>query len=1174
MTEFIETFFLENILVASRDAAVLAMAIALVSFVFAKHIPAFWKHGLWLLVALRLVIPVLPDSPFSWKNWDVIESETRPAREVLTPRPQPQKGQIHRREPSDSTGLSQAPDPVGSSTQPSLVTPRKKLSSIVAWCWFLVAAAVLILSVVRGFLFRQKIRRFSSAKVDDHLSALLEEAAAECPALVAKSAPTVRVTDAVTSPALSGIFRPEILLPSGLIEDISDRDLRHILLHEMAHHRRRDVWVNWLLTVLQGVHWFNPLVWWAFHRTRIEAERATDAAVLRGIGESERIAYGDALIRLLERISSGQRPESRIPGVVESHRGLKERISLIGSFSGKRRIGVTIFSVLLLAGFAVVGLTDPKSDGEADKEKKDELKTGENEEEQVAEWEIEVRDVKGVSVPVERLGKFYVLKKGQRNSAQFSAEQIKVRRENSEGATQQLFYQNLPDAEPGVAVTCVVIPTQNRPPLFAEGAFPNKGVRKLILQSSEELLSPESRILDSLPGYAPADLAGRVVDQNGAPVSGAEVSADWRWPFEDWKAKTDENGVFRLANFFEKSIWPGVGIKVEKEGLEVSWIVDIPVGKPFEVSLGRLNSRFHGKLQTEEAGKIQFVKNKASRFEKIRFTAQGLQHEAEIGADGSFDVAIEPGLYDIRIKTKSEMFAELKEIRLRANQSKLLSPILRPGAELQVTATDIETGSPVSGVSFYFEEATAPYNIRIQEGSIRKTDENGVAKWERLPIGENVFNLRRGEWMRMSSSDEIVSWPREMRGIWNEGLDRLHLDLRSGSNRFAVRLERGVAVKGIVLKPDGTLLQQARIHLSDSSGSTMTGDDRFGMWSSTGDGKLTVTSTYGPKKVFPKGHFQGWIPSTRGEQGIGLTARDFGGKFNDQRTAVLQKERWAEAVSELFTCQPGDEVEFTLQLRKGGWAIGRVVDEAGAPIPNIEVQARNQDRRSDAYANPTVLTNEKGEFRFDVLRKGKYLFFPDTRWGSNLGKGIFTSQKKVFRISEGKQTSIGDLVFAGQVPEPDPGFVRLEVTANSASNSSDSEASGKPEIRLARVVEEGSPDAAKAKRMIFANGDGKRSALIDQKPVITQDDIEGAELLEGRNNAGVSIKVDIKKSGRDRLQKATESLIGKPIAIIVEGKLISAPVVREPFSIGFQITGNFSRAEAERLVAALTGEKE
>jgi bla regulator protein BlaR1 len=87
----------------------------------------------------------------------------------------------------------------------------------------------------------------------------------------------VVVTDRTGSPALFGIIRPRILLPQGLLETINLGELQYVFLHELAHLKRRDIYLAWLVCVLQVLHWFNPLIWLAFRRMRIDQELATDA---------------------------------------------------------------------------------------------------------------------------------------------------------------------------------------------------------------------------------------------------------------------------------------------------------------------------------------------------------------------------------------------------------------------------------------------------------------------------------------------------------------------------------------------------------------------------------------------------------------------------------------------------------------------------------------------------------------------------------------------------------------------------------------------------------------------------------------------------------------------------------------------------------------------------------
>jgi len=72
-------------------------------------------------------------------------------------------------------------------------------------------------------------------------------------------------TERVTSPALFGIIRPRLLLPAGTLAELGPEQLRHVFLHELAHLQRHDIAVNWVMTLLQALHWFNP---WSGMRLR------------------------------------------------------------------------------------------------------------------------------------------------------------------------------------------------------------------------------------------------------------------------------------------------------------------------------------------------------------------------------------------------------------------------------------------------------------------------------------------------------------------------------------------------------------------------------------------------------------------------------------------------------------------------------------------------------------------------------------------------------------------------------------------------------------------------------------------------------------------------------------------------------------------------------------------
>lgn len=358
------TFWSESLLLASRDGALLALAIGVLLPLAGRHISAGWRHGLWLLVPLRLIMPVLPTSPVSWQR-------VMPVEKLASSFPQPT--------PTGEDSIS-APVVVGLPVNPSIDVPVMETRSITPieqpsepltkWeiagaIWLLGTAGCLGLGTFLTFRFSRRLKRFESVNHPGkrELEAMLAEFRSE---FGWKKCPAVRVTEAVEVPALFGVLRPEILVPPSALERLSATELRLVLLHELGHWRRKDLLVNLTLTLLQAVHWFNPLVWWAFHRTRVESERATDAWVLHRAGVGRVTDYGEMLLHVLDHRSKPRMAFSGMVSVVESPKDLRRRMVGIGRFSGKRSRLAVAGSMAILLGLAAVGLTQPpKPEGES-----------------------------------------------------------------------------------------------------------------------------------------------------------------------------------------------------------------------------------------------------------------------------------------------------------------------------------------------------------------------------------------------------------------------------------------------------------------------------------------------------------------------------------------------------------------------------------------------------------------------------------------------------------------------------------------------------------------------------------------------------------------------------------------------------------------------------------------
>jgi len=118
-----------------------------------------------------------------------------------------------------------------------------------------------------------------AATVPCWVSELLEEVRSS---VGARFSVRVRIIDQAVSPAVCGLFRPVILLPRTLVEQLTGKQMRAIFLHEVIHLRRGDVWINCFQSLLQIVYWWHPLLWLANARIRYAREEAVDDAVMQG----------------------------------------------------------------------------------------------------------------------------------------------------------------------------------------------------------------------------------------------------------------------------------------------------------------------------------------------------------------------------------------------------------------------------------------------------------------------------------------------------------------------------------------------------------------------------------------------------------------------------------------------------------------------------------------------------------------------------------------------------------------------------------------------------------------------------------------------------------------------------------------------------------------------------
>ncbi|MEM9378493.1 MAG: TonB family protein [Planctomycetota bacterium] len=215
----------------------------------------------------------------------------------------------------------------------------------------LVCAVRIAVTLVR---FRRLLR--GARPPSASLSALAEEAATS---LGLARSPGLRVVDARVSPALWPSMPATIVIPAGLDERLSRDEMRHVLLHELAHFARRDHWVRPLEALVQVAYWWLPPVVWMRGRLRAAEEACCDARVLRAGGDGS--TYAGALIRAVEFLRGDAGPSSplassALPTGALSGRSLSDRITTIMLDQPRRPVGTAWRGLFALGLLCLVPL--------------------------------------------------------------------------------------------------------------------------------------------------------------------------------------------------------------------------------------------------------------------------------------------------------------------------------------------------------------------------------------------------------------------------------------------------------------------------------------------------------------------------------------------------------------------------------------------------------------------------------------------------------------------------------------------------------------------------------------------------------------------------------------------------------------------------------------------------
>lgn len=311
-----------------------------------------WQYYIWLVVVLRLLLPFGPEVSLMGKTYRTVDQAISQAA-LLPPQQQP---------PLNVPGGNLVPAVGAEHRKEMLNSPADDVTTthpfqdigvlLINHIWLVVALGLLIrkITIYQGFVRYIKARLTPVSDIEqlDELSIVAEQSGIKKPVELC-------VNPLVSSPLLIGLFHPCIVLPR---VDILEKDFRYIVLHELTHYKRCDMFYKWLVQVTVCLHWFNPLVHLMSREITKACEFSCDEAVLTKMGSGNAQDYGKTLLDAMAAVGRYKENFGAVT-LSENKHLLKERINAIMNFKKKStaiRFLTGALTLCVMFGAAFVGV--------------------------------------------------------------------------------------------------------------------------------------------------------------------------------------------------------------------------------------------------------------------------------------------------------------------------------------------------------------------------------------------------------------------------------------------------------------------------------------------------------------------------------------------------------------------------------------------------------------------------------------------------------------------------------------------------------------------------------------------------------------------------------------------------------------------------------------------------
>ncbi|GMQ60731.1 BlaR1 family beta-lactam sensor/signal transducer [Vallitalea sediminicola] len=344
--------FAIHIFHSSIMISIVILIILSIKYFLKNRLGAMWHYSIWYILVLRMMLIESVETRFSIFNIYHYLLNVKNNNEIITK-------SIIGGVAENSRLLKQATNMSGDYAISMRESPLAFIYDEGTIIWLIGVIIISLIIISYNYYINLRLRRDNEIILDKDINMIVENCKLK---MKVNKKLGVAQSDFFKTPILVGIFKPVLLFPKTILQDLTMKELEYIILHELAHYKRKDIVKNCIVVILQVMYWFNPLVSYAFYKMRQDCEVACDAYVLSHLKLEEYKDYGNTIITMIEKISF---PTS-VPGIVgfsNKKSNIKNRILRIAEFNKekkatriKKTIAFIIVAVILLSnGQQVLG---------------------------------------------------------------------------------------------------------------------------------------------------------------------------------------------------------------------------------------------------------------------------------------------------------------------------------------------------------------------------------------------------------------------------------------------------------------------------------------------------------------------------------------------------------------------------------------------------------------------------------------------------------------------------------------------------------------------------------------------------------------------------------------------------------------------------------------------------